>query len=133
MNPASKDIATYLAQEIPGLVLGTNLFYSRSPELDYTVTIMDNSGTAPLLGQRKWGGNNYHYSSVAVYVKNQKYDIAWAMINDIVQLLHGEGNIIIGGTFYALIKAMEDPSVFVYDDNNRAILLVNFEIQRRST
>jgi hypothetical protein len=132
MNAPCKDIATYLAQEMPSLVLGTNLFYSRSPELDYTVTIMDNHGDGPLLMQRKLN-NTYHYSSVTVYVKHAKYDTAWALANEIVQVLHGIGNFEIGGTFYALIRALSAPQVFVYDDNNRVILLVNFEIQRRSS
>jgi hypothetical protein len=134
MNPASKDIVTLLSnQSSLALTLATDLFFSRMPDQpDDCVAIIDNPGGPPLLALKKLT-NNYHYSSVSVQVRNTSYSEGWEVINNIWQFLHGHSDETIDGTYYTLIRAMNDPQVLAYDQNDRVIFLVNFEVQRRST
>lgn len=134
MNAASKDTATLLASTSSlGLTLATDLFYSRMPDQpDDCVAIIDNPGDAPMLGLKKLS-NNYHYSSVSIQVRNTDHDTGWGIINDIFQFLHGHSNATIDSTYYALFRAMADPQVLAYDENERIIFMVNFEVQRRSS
>lgn len=134
MNPASKDIATLLSQQSSlALTLATDLFFSRMPDQpDDCVAIMDNPGDPPLLAQTKLT-KNYYYSSVSIWVRNTTYENGWDQIHNIVEFLHGHSDETIDGTFYALFRALNDPQVLMYDENERVIFIVNFEVQRRNT
>ena len=134
MNPASKDIAQYLAGESSlGLVLGTSLFYARMPDSpDDCVTVMDNPGDAPMLTYDK-ATSNYYYSSVSVRVRNTDYAAGWAVIFAILTFLHGLGqqNSVDASSYYGVVKAMNDPQVLYWDNNDRVTFFINFEIQRK--
>lgn len=134
MNPASKDIVTLLEGETSlALVLGTNLFYSRMPDNpDDCVTIFDNPGRPPMLTYQPLL-NNYFYSSVSIWVRDVDYSIGWAKLHDIINFLHGLGNLDVGTTHYSVIRALGDPQLLHWDENQRAVLIVNFSMQRRNT
>lgn len=134
MNPASKDIAQFLNGETAlGLTLGTDLSYGRmnnSPEV--CVTVLDNPGGAPMLTYDK-NTSDYYYSSVCVQVRDVKYADGWSTMYDIVKFLHGlhSLNSIDNATNYALIRAMNDPQVLWWDEKDRVVFFVNFEVQRK--
>lgn len=134
MNPAGKDIANIL-QDLSslGLTLATDLFYGRMPDganLDNIVAVIDNPGDAPQLTLQKTT-SGYKFSSVSIQVRNVDYDDGYEVINDIIDYLHGLSGVVESGTLYTLVKAMADPQVLEFDENDRVIFMVNFEVQRR--
>ena len=134
MNPAGKDIASILEdQSSLGLTLATDLFYGRLIDgdgFDNIVAVVDNPGDAPQLTLQK-DTSGYKYSSVSIYVRNVDYDDGYAVIDSIVDYLHGLSGIVESGTLYTLVRAMADPQVLEYDENDRVVFMVNFEVQRR--
>lgn len=133
MNPASKDIATILAGESSlALTAGVDLFHIRMvPEPDDCVVVLDNPGGPPLLTLRQ-STSNYYHSSVTVYVRNTDYETAWEQAFDIMTILHGKNGETVASTYYALIRAQNDPQLLRYDENDRPVVFVNYEVQRRN-
>ena len=135
MNSAASDIAEILqAASSIALVVETDLFVSRIPDgnevADDCVAIIDNAGHDPLMAYRK-GTSNYHYSSITVYCRSTDYDTAYNQAFSILEYLHANSGLVEGSTLYTLIKALGDPQLLYYDDNDRPIIIVNFEVQRR--
>lgn len=134
MNPASQDIANFLAAETPlSLTLATNLFYARMPDQsDFCVTVLDNPGDSPMLTFDK-ATSNYFFSSVSVQVREVDYAAGWTAMFNILTYLHGlsQTNSIDGTAYYSVIKAMNDPQVLHWDHKGRVIFFVNFEVQRK--
>ena len=132
MNSTATDIATLLDGDTSlGLTLETDLFVGRMPnEPDDCVVVYDNPGGAPMLTLDK-ATSNYFYSSVYVRIRNIKYAPGWEQMFDILEFLHASSQDVVGTTYYALIKAMNDPQVLHWDDNERVIMFINFEVQRR--
>ena len=65
-------------------------------------------------------------------VRNQDYEAGWDLMFAILEFLHGTSQEVIAGTYYALIKALNDPQLLDFDEgNDRARFFVNFEVQRR--
>ena len=131
MNSASQDIVDILVDESSlGLTLLTDLFGNRMPNdpIDCTV-VYDLPGGPPMLALRK-AFSDYYYSSISVQVRNSSYSNGYSLIHDIFKYLHGLHGIPKNATQYHLIKAMDDPSILRYDENDRPIFVVNFEIQR---
>ena len=132
MISAAQDITTLLDGDTSlGLTLGTDLFISRMPnQPDDCVVVYDNPGGAPMLTYKK-ATSNYYYSSVSVRIRNVTYSAGWTQMFDILEFLHASSQDVVGTTYYALIKAMNDPQVLHWDDNDRVLMFVNFEVQRR--
>lgn len=134
MNPASKEICQFLEGESSlGLTFGTDLFFGRMPDSpDLCVTVMDNPGEPPMLTYKK-GTSNYYYSSVSVRVRSIDYAEGWDLMFSILEYLHGlsELNSTDNSMYYALIRAMNDPQVLYWDDNDRVTFFINFDIQRK--
>ena len=132
MNAASKDIAHIL--DIEGslsLTLATNLFSSRMPNTpDAVVAIYDNPGSTPLLTLDK-ATSDYYFSSVSIQVRDTTYQDGWDMAFAIMEFLHGSHGVIQDGSFYTLIKALNNPQLLHFDENDRPTLVINFEAQRR--
>jgi hypothetical protein len=129
MNSPAKDIATILesSSSALGLVLGTDLFVFEEPSSpDEVVTIYDTGGIAP--------HPNYEYlsPSVQIRVRGKKFDTqgAYTICEGIRNVLHGLINQIIGGARYVQILAMGDIISLGFDENNRPVYTVNFEINR---
>lgn len=134
MNPASKDIADFLNDDTAlGLTLATDLFYGRMPDSpDDCITVFDNPGDGPSLTLDK-ATSDYYYSSVSIRARNTDYATGWAQMFNILEYLHGLGqlNAIDNSSYYGVIKAMNDPQVLYWDENDRVIFFINFEIQRK--
>ena len=132
MNSTATDIATLLDGDTSlGLTIGTDLFTGRMPDQPADcVVVYDNPGDAPMLTYKK-ATSNYFYSSVSVRIRNTNYTAGWTQIFAILEFLHASSQDVIDGTYYALIKAMNDPQVLHWDDNDRVLMFVNFEVQRR--
>ena len=133
MESTAKDIVSILGgQESLGLVSGTSLFYARMPSSpDDCVTVFDTPGAPPILTTQK-NTSNYFYPGVSIMVRNTKYAEAYNLMFSILEFLHGSSQITVGSTYYALIKAVNDPQLLHYDENDRPVIFVNFEIQRRA-
>ena len=134
MISAAKDITTILTGESSlGLTYATDLFFARMPDdPSDCVVAYDNPGSPPQLTYKK-ATSDYFYSSVSIQVRNTSYEGAWNQMFAILNYLHAESNITVGTTLYTLIKALNEPQLLHYDDNDRPVMVVNFDIQRRDS
>lgn len=132
MNSVSKDIVQMLNDESSvNLTENVDLFYSRTPiKPQNCVTVYDNSGPSPMLQYVK-ARSNYYYHSIEIRVRNTNYNDGWVVIQEVLLYLHGLSQIVIGDTYYALINAINPPHQLHYDENDRPVLNINFEVQRR--
>jgi len=132
MNPSSKDIAEIMEVSTLALTPGTDLFRFRMPPTPQDcVVVLDISGNEPMVQLSK-DRSDYYYSAVSIQVRNIDYLTGYGIALDIFQFLHGTAHIIINDTYYSLIKAMADPQLLHYDGNDRAVFVINFEVQRRT-
>lgn len=135
MNAILTDIKT-LIESGSSLKFGTDLFAGREPSSpDSTVTIFDLPGRGRLLYKAKDdsdpGSDAYEYAALQARIRNADYEKAMNQANEIVDILHGIGNQVVSGTLYTVIEAIDSPSLLEWDDNNRAKVIVNFQLQRR--
>ena len=131
MNPASKDICSILESDSAlGLTFATDLFVGKEPATpDNCVSIFDIPGDAPLLTLD--GGKNYYFPSVQIRVRNIDYLTGWDLIHNIQTLLHGIHNEIWNSTTYVLIRAVDNPFLLNWDENDRARFVVTFRGHRK--
>jgi len=131
MNPASVDIKDLLeAESALALSFATNLFIGMSPpEPDSCVTIFDTPGFGPDL--ELGGSGEYYYPSIQIQVRDTSYLDAWQLADDIRQVLHGRGPIVLNGTTYTVIRSTDEPSLLLWDEKSRATFSMNFDMQRR--
>jgi len=112
-----------------GLVYKTNLFIAKEPsDPPDCVTIQDTGGRPPYMGLTDVG---YEYPSIQIRIRTTKYMEGWDLANRIKDVLHGRANETWNGTLYTLIQCMNGPAHIDWDDNNRAIIILNFNLQRR--
>lgn len=133
MESTAKDIVTILDGESSlGLTSATDLFYSRMTDgmPNDVVVVNDTPGGPPALTNQR-NTSNYYYSGVTVWVRGTKYNTAYDTLFAILEFLHAQSQITVGTTYYSLIKAVNDPQLLHYDENDRPVLFVNFEVQRR--
>ena len=130
MNSAAIDIKTMLEAESGlGLVFGTDLFVSYEPASpDNCVTIYDTGGGMPDITLQN---GQYNRDDIQIRVRNNNYADAMNVIYSLVGILQGK-TYIVNNIFYALIRETIAPYHIGYDDNNRAIIVVNFQTQRRN-
>ena len=130
MNSCSEDVKDMIeAVSALGLAFATDLFIAREPTTPKDcVTIFDTPGAPPDIALDK---SEYYYPSIQVRVRNTDYTVGWALANDIMIELHGQVQETWNGTLYTVIKATSGPALLGWDENNRAIIVVNFDIQRR--
>lgn len=132
MNPASEDIKDMLeAESSLGLTFATDLFIGKEPDQpDNIATIYDSVSSPPQLtlhGQE----DTYYYPSLQIRVRNTSYLDGWNLINDITTSLHGRAHETWNGTLYTVIYCSSGPALLTWDDDNRVIFIVNFNLQRR--
>lgn len=131
MNKASDDIREMLEDSSAlGLVYKTNLFIAKEPSSpDNCVTVYD----TPSFPADKSMDNTYTYyrSSVQIRVRNNSYSNGMALAWDIMESLHDRAQLEWNGTLYTVIQAMGEPVSIAWDENNRAIIVINFNLQRR--
>jgi len=131
MNPGSEDVKDMLeAESSLGLVFATNLFIAREPTTPGNcVTLYDTAGRPPQLTFNK--DENYYYEGLQIRVRNADTLTGWALIRAIQDSLHGRALESWNGTVYTLIFVTSGPAFLTWDENNRGIWSINFELQRR--
>ena len=116
------EIGTYLQSQGIG-TLGTDLFLGLMPDQpDNCIALFEYAGSPPDL---HWNGE---YPGLQVRVRDKSYPAGKAKIKQIVRVLHGLHETVLGGTRYLLVKARGSPEVLMRDENNRIEFFINFEI-----
>jgi hypothetical protein len=130
MNAPSIDIKDWLeANSGLGLVFATNLFISREPSMpENTVTIYDTSAGADKPDME--GASILYENSIQIRIRNKSYETGWALADSIKDVLSPISNTTINSTKYLSIFHQNGPFVLEWDDNNRVILIMNFNIER---
>lgn len=131
MNAPSIDIKDMLEGNSElGLVFSDNLYISREPaKPNNCVTLYDTPGEPDGLSlDRK---ERYEYPSVQVRIRNVGYVAAWDLMDDIRMFLHGKAHEEWNEAYYTVIKVSNGPLFLEYDENNRVVIVVTFQIQRR--
>lgn len=133
MNPCSLDIKDILTEdEDLGLVYGSNLYISREPsEPLVCTTIYDPPGGSVDLTAETKSEGAYSRHPVQVRVRDVDYLTAMTKAQMIMDRLNGLNNFDLNNTFYALIRCTTPPTLLEWSENNRVIIVINFEIQRR--
>ena len=130
MKATSIDIASLLeADPDMGLAVGVNMYIGKEPSTpSQCVTIFDTQGYSPQLNLISQG---YEYPSVQIRVRAVDFQTAWTIIETIKTKLHGLAQQTINGTLYSVIYCASGPALLDWDDNSRARVICNFNIQRR--
>jgi hypothetical protein len=130
MQPPSEDIKDMIVAESSlGLTFGTDLFIGfEHADPDNCVVIFDTYGGPPQLTA---DNAKYYYPSIQILVRNRDYLTGMALIQNIVDTLHGRAHETWNGTLYSLIRCASDPALLGWDDSRRARFVTNFNIQRR--
>lgn len=131
MNSPAEDIKDLLVGETSlGLTFQTNLFVAKEPATPKnTTTIFDGVSGSPQLTFTK--GENYFYDAVQIRIRNTSYQAGYDIADKIRVFLHGQGQVVINGTFYSVIYCSSGPVMLGWDENGRCIFIINFETQRR--
>lgn len=130
MNYASYDITDMLeADSTLGLTFADNLHRAKEPpNPDNVVTVYDTPSfpPEPILDRTSW----YYRSSIQIRVRHNSYatGITWA--RDIMESLHNRAQEEWNGTLYTVIQAVGEPAPMAWDENNRPIFIINFNLQR---
>lgn len=136
MNAAAHDIQDYLHNDqILELMTGVDLFTDSEPvSPDNIVTLYDTPDAGPQLFLNKEDDDEpddrYEYVGVQTRIRNNHANAGKLLAGEIMGVLHGKGNMVINDTLYTLIQALDSPTVIDYDSKNRAIIVVNYHIQR---
>lgn len=131
MNAPSDDIATILQEEISGYVLGTNLFLNGVPTSpDNCITISDNPSSAPM--RSLTATDAIYHDSVQVIARNRTYSDGYDALIEIRDTLQALHHVEYAETSYQLFTVMNGPALLVWDDNNRAELVMNINVIRKS-
>jgi hypothetical protein len=134
MNAAIEDIKDMLeAESALGLTFATDLFLYREPaKPDNTVTLFEGPGIAPigLLGSNE-DTKHYERPSIQVRIRNREANVAVQLGYEIISVLHARAHEKWGSYYYELIAVIGTPYLMDWDENNRARVILNFNIQRR--
>jgi hypothetical protein len=130
MNSSSIDIKDWLETNSGlGLVFAQNLFIAREPvSPDNTVTIYDTTGSPDRPDME--GDSIICENSVQIRIRNKSYQTGWVLAEAIRETLSPISNTTINSTMYLSIFHQNGPFVLEWDDNNRVILIMNFQIER---
>lgn len=135
MKPSSVHIKDMLESESSlALTFGTDLFVGREPTSrdaqDNVVTIIDTPGGPIHLTNTK-ENSDYQYPTVQIRIRNNDLVTGWELAEDIVASLHGRAGETYDGVYYSLVRCTSGPAALMWDENERVVLVINFEIQRR--
>lgn len=130
MNSASEDIKDILeAESALGLIYATNLFRGLEPEEpNNCVTIFDTVGAPPDLTLDQ---QNLFHPSIQIRVRNTDYNTGWDLIQLLADTLHGRAQETWNGTLYSVIAISSGPAMLYWDENERVVFIVNFNMTRR--
>jgi hypothetical protein len=129
MNPPSQDIKDFLLESSTGLTLvfSTDLFVAKMPETpDECACVYDTGGWMPMADYE------YDMPSIQIRVRGERmgYRAGWLLANDIKGALHGKANETINNTRYIHIICNSDIMFVAWDESDRPIFSINFEIHR---
>lgn len=132
MNAPSEDIKDMLIAESGlGLTFAQNLFISKEKtDPDQIVVIYDTFGGMPDLTMDQ---QIYERPSIQIKVRSRDYSQGYNLINEIYLSLHGRAHETWNGTIYELIRAINSPTHFDWDERGRARFIVNFNLQRKES
>lgn len=129
MNTLAADIRDMIVAETTW-VAGTNLFIRREPTMpNICLTIFETPGIGSLLFMNKDG--RYDRGNIQLRLRNPNSEQGMTQMQELIDILHGEGNFELNGAVYTKIEALDSPALLDWDENNRARIITNFEIQRR--
>ena len=132
MNSVTKDVAEILAGESSlGLIFATNLFNARQPDSpDSCVTLYDLAGGAPQLTFKK-DTSDYFINGLLVRCRENLYQDAVDSAQAILDYLHAFGKETWNGTEYMLIRAINTPQLLEWDEKDRAVVIVSYDVHRK--
>lgn len=134
MNSVAEDIKNMLlADSNLDLIFGTNLHLYKEPASpDETVTIYEVDGM-PHIGLLQSDVDKKHIErpSIQIRIRTCNAETGYELGYKIIKILHGLANEIWGSYFYILIAHINGPALMDWDDNDRARIVLNFNIQRR--
>ena len=130
MNAVSIDVKDMLEASSLGYTYKTDLFLAKEPDRpDNCVTIFDTPSFPP---DYTINGEVYYRSSCQIRIRNNKYTDGMAAARNIFDSLHARvDDLVWNGTVYTVIEARGEPALLAFDNNNRAIIIINFNFQRR--
>jgi hypothetical protein len=130
MNTVSIDVKDMLEAAGLGLEYKKNLFIAKEPDNpDNCVTVFDTPSFPP---EYDIAGQSYYRSSCQIRIRNNGYTDGMTVARNILDSLHARVNLEAwNGTVYTVIEATGEPAQLAWDDNNRAIIIINFNFQRR--
>lgn len=127
MNSTSVDIKDIIDADSS---IGTDVYVGKIPSSpDNCTVIFDSGGRPSMLTYNE--EEKLEYPSIQVYVRNNDYRTAMGVASSIISRLHGRANETWNGTYYALIKHLNGPMFLEWDDNQRVIIVSNFNVMRR--
>jgi hypothetical protein len=131
MNAPSIDVKDMLcAEKSLKLVFAKNLYIAREPmDPSHCVTIYDTDSFPPQLTFNR--AEIYEYPSIQIRIRNSDFREGWDLAERIKTTLHGRAHESWGGAYYSIIRCSGGPALLGRDDNDRFLIYVNFEIQRR--
>lgn len=122
-----EEIGDYLATNNIGIV-GQNIFIGDIPTSpDDCICLYEYAGNAPEFAY----GVNIDKPGLQVRVRNLSYFKCRQKIQDIQNILHGKRNIILNGTHYTSIHAVQGVTPLGKDENNRIEFVQNFKIIKK--
>lgn len=132
MKPCSIDIKDILEEESGlGLIFGSNMFVSNRPPSPSNVTVIYDAPGGQIDSTLAPMSNNYFHNGLQIQVRHSNYDEGMLLAHNIMLVLHGLNNFIHNTTYYAFIRCTSPPFLLEYDSQNRSIIIINFQIQRR--
>lgn len=121
------EIATYLAIKNIGTV-DTDIFKGFMPDQpDNMVALFEYAGK-PMELTMGTGDPTLERPGLQVRVRNTSYPTGRAKIEQVVDILHGLTEQVLGGKRYLLIRANQSPESIGLDANNRSEFVVNFSV-----
>ena len=83
-------------------------------------------------GDRTMDNENWYYrSAIQIRVRNNKYVDGMTLARNIMDSLHARAQETWNDTLYTVIQAVGEPAPIAWDENNRQIIVINFNLQRR--
>lgn len=129
MNSPSVDIIDYLESLSVGTVAATSgwsLNASKEPsEPDTTITIYDtpNAPSDP--------DNDLFNAACQIRLRGHAFETVYNKAEEVRDALIDNTGLTIGGTLYVGFWVTNGPETLEYDDNDRVILIMNFNILRQ--
>lgn len=131
MNPVAIDVKDMIESDSSlALEYGTDLFISKEPpKPNNCVTLYDTPSYPPestlKVGEELFNG------SLQIRIRNLDYTAGFALAWNILLSLHERAQETWNGTLYTVVKATGEPSLLHRDENDRVLIIINFNLKRR--